>query len=117
MEKDGKLKTYCLERDHPRVEVIYDQADRLKEYINRIEMNELTVNEILYLNKKREAQLDESNSLVLDYFIISPNPSNGLFMLDMGPEAKGDLEIQVFDVNGRSVYMNQLEGDGDIVLE
>ena len=117
MKKEGKLKAYSLQREHERVEVIYDQADRLKEYIYRIEMNELTADEIRDLNKKSEAQLDESNSLAMDHFTVSPNPSNGVFILDMGLEADGELEIQVFDANGRSVYENQIEGDGDIVLE
>ncbi len=117
MKKQRKLKAFSLEREHERVEVIYDQANRLKEYIYRIEMNVLSAEEIRELNKKSDAKLDENNSLSMEHFTVSPNPSNGVFILDMGLEVEGELEIQVFDASGRSVYENEIEGDGDIVLE
>jgi len=89
----------------------------LKEYAYRIEINELTEDEIHELNKKCNASLDESNSLEMDHFTVSPNPGNGVFILDMGLQEKGDLKVEVFDANGRSVYQNTLAGDADIVLE
>lgn len=35
---------------------------------------------------------------------FSPNPNNGKFNLTFGLENKGDVNIQIFDMNGKSVY-------------
>lgn len=117
-ERDGKNKKTSgklmeIDRQIERT----SRSKGLKEYVYHIEVSELSFEEIRELNKKSDANLDESNSLKMDHFTVSPNPGNGVFILDMGLASKGDVEVEVYDTNGRSVYKNSLEGDTDIVLE
>lgn len=114
MKESGNLMSIDRHSDQIRER---SRHVEMKEYVFHIEVNELSTDEIRELNKKSNAKLDESNSLGMDHFTVSPNPSNGVFILDMGIEEKGDLEVEVFDANGRSVYKNAVDGDGHIVLE
>ena len=47
--------------------------------------------------------VEESESNVMVY----PNPSNGTFNLNLG---EGQWDVEVFDITGRKVYENCMEG-------
>lgn len=47
--------------------------------------------------------VEESESIVMVY----PNPSNGTFNLNLGA---GQWNVEVYDITGRKVYENRLDG-------
>jgi hypothetical protein len=63
-----------------------------------------------------EVQCDgtlSANESVEDSPMVYPNPSQGLFYLNLG---KGTWQIQVYDVMGRKVVDSQNEGKGSVDL-
>ncbi|MEZ4721717.1 MAG: PDZ domain-containing protein [Flavobacteriales bacterium] len=74
----------------------------------RIRIETLSSDEIRELNKKSGKTLDENNSLELAGLNFSPNPTDGLFRLRFELPDEGDTEIQVFDQNGKQVYLQEL---------
>ncbi len=41
---------------------------------------------------------------------LFPNPSNGLFTIDLNLQKKSDVMIESYDLNGRKVYENKMNG-------
>lgn len=80
-----------------------------KRFVFRFEMEEVEPEEIRALNKKAGTALDESNSLALDRFMISPNPSDGVFVIDGLPESEDDVQITVLDADGGKVMEKTLK--------
>ncbi|NQV52552.1 MAG: PDZ domain-containing protein [Flavobacteriales bacterium] len=80
-----------------------------KSFVFRFEMEDVEPQEIRALNKKSGASLDENNSLALDRFMISPNPSDGLFVIDGLPQSDDDVHITVLDANGGQVLEKSLK--------
>ncbi|GAB5539843.1 MAG: hypothetical protein Salg2KO_19460 [Salibacteraceae bacterium] len=68
-----------------------------------IKVEELDESEIAALSEKSGTVLDASNSLEIADLKFSPNPTSGEFSLSFNAEEAGDLNIRVFDQNGRVV--------------
>ena len=72
-----------------------------------IVMAKVMINELDESDKKALAKSGIKSSeekLELNDLKFSPNPNNGKFNLTFGLENKGDVNIQIFDINGKSVY-------------
>lgn len=79
-----------------------------KRFVYRFQFDEVDEEEIEELNKNG-ADLDASNSLEMDRFMISPNPSEGIYVVDGQTEETGTAKIKVLDANGRLVLEKDVE--------
>lgn len=76
----------------------------------RIAIEEISPEELREISEKTGQPLDENNSLELNNFSVSPNPSRGPITLKFDVPNEGSTEIRVFDLNGALVFEQQLEG-------
>lgn len=93
-------------------EMFHDGDQR---FVYRFEMEELDQDEIRELNKKSGVAMDENNSLSFDRFSISPNPSEGIFVVD-AMMAKGEVNIIVLDSKGSRVLERSMVVEDDGLL-
>lgn len=49
------------------------------------------------------------NDLVFEKFILSPNPNDGKFKIDLKSNSGEKINVDVFDISGRKVYSNVFE--------
>jgi len=61
----------------------------------------------LYVLKLKDQLLDVNNAIVENQYFVYPNPTTGIVMLDL-VEAQGDLEVSVFNLNGRLCQTQKL---------
>lgn len=88
--------------------------------INRIKLDQAkrncTINDIIYIKEIVENKNIDSikrMDLVPEVFSVFPNPSNGLFNLDLKTNETGNAKIFIFDITGRIVFSeNVIDFDG-----
>ena len=56
------------------------------------------------------ASIEESQ---FDVFSIFPNPNNGAFTLNLNSTSNEDINVQVYDIRGRSIYNNAFNNTAD----
>lgn len=103
--RDGKKKSISGEIDSKAAHYLKEEQRSTENGGSIIRMR-LTVeeSEIADLSEKSGETLDVNNSLEVAELSYSPNPTSGPVKLQfMLPEA-GDLQIMVFDGNGRKVF-------------
>jgi C-terminal processing protease CtpA/Prc len=120
-ERDGKLKKVKgALKPYPHTNPMREKLDRRKglesRHVFRFEIEEVDGETIRELNKKSGASLDESNALETDRIMISPNPGDGLFVIDALLPSQGDVEIQVLDINGKTVLTKSVNVGEDGLL-
>jgi len=68
----------------------------------------LTQEEIDQANENAEHKISIENSLELEEVNFFPNPSDGNFNLNFNTPYQGDLTVNIYDQNGRTVYKEML---------
>ncbi len=84
--------------------------------VYRFEMEELDSEEIESLNERSGASLDVDISLELERLMISPNPSDGVFVVDGIPANQGKVRIQVLNAQGQLVLEKEVDPGSEGIL-
>ncbi|MEM7161393.1 MAG: PDZ domain-containing protein [Bacteroidota bacterium] len=71
-------------------------------------VEELTQEECDKVNENAEHRITPDNNLGLTDVNFFPNPNNGLFNLNFETPNNGDLTVNIYDQNGRTVYKEML---------
>jgi PDZ domain/Secretion system C-terminal sorting domain len=70
----------------------------------RIEIEDITPEEVNVVNENASPKLKLDNDLVFDQISFFPNPGNGLINLNFNLNGNGKLSVLVYDSNGNKVY-------------
>ena len=71
-------------------------------------VEELTQEECDKVNENAEHRISPNNNLELNEVNFFPNPNDGLFNLNFITPNAGDLTVNIYDQNGRTVYKEML---------
>lgn len=125
-EANGTQDTWIVNSHYSTDEVpqyFLDLTDKV-ESIKRIKADQArrncTINDIRYIKEVVELKKDsteieekEDTELRADIFSVYPNPTNGVFNVNVSSSPKGSLQINIFDVTGRIVQQEaQIDFDG-----
>lgn len=77
-------------------------------------LEDLSQEECNKVNENAEHKISPSNTLELDDVNFYPNPNNGIFNLEFETVEEGDMTLNIYDQNGKTVYKEMLtEFEGD----
>ncbi|MCI4666612.1 MAG: PDZ domain-containing protein [Bacteroidia bacterium] len=75
----------------------------------RRELEELVRNSSDRRKAERLVRFMNEPSLEMDLFQFYPNPNNGRFTLRFRPEDRGDLQIRIYNLQGKEVYLEYIQ--------
>lgn len=111
-EEQQNLLDAAMNSDNPedmidQIKIMFDTEDEVQTtseiHVVRIEIKMEDPDEE-EMDMLRESGASLNNSLELDALTLYPNPSNGKFDLSFQAPEEGNLEVQVRDLQGRTVY-------------
>ena len=71
-------------------------------------MEKISPEEASQVNANANPKISTADNLVLDEMRFFPNPGDGRFQLSFEAASKGDLEVMIFDTQGKKVYYEML---------
>lgn len=76
-----------------------------------ITMDNISDSEIESINENAEVPIEKENSLTIEGIYFAPNPSDGQFELHFELVESGQTDLRIYDINGRLVFEENLQGD------
>ena len=77
-------------------------------------VEELSEEECNRVNENAEVKISPDNTLELEEVNFYPNPNDGIFNLEFEALEEGDMTLNIYDQNGKTVYKEMLaEFEGD----
>lgn len=121
--------SYHFEFDHPGLESRHfkglspshrpyaENDEKRFEYKYRVKVDPVNEDELNALKAGGANGVDAKNALEVAHMELLPNPTEGVFVVDMGLVEKGDVEFTILNSSGKTVETRKIKGDADIVLE
>ncbi|GEM_PF-1236948 len=75
-----------------------------------ITMDNLSDSDLEQLNQHAEPKVSAQNDLTVDGVFFSPNPNDGQFVLNYTLQESGETLVQLYDINGRQVFVKSFSG-------
>ena len=111
-DEDGNQKVHIEkngDEGNKEMQVCVYKSDDGKQVIEtKVIMLKLSDADEKKLEDSGVAATEEKNELNVEELNFFPNPNSGMFNLNFKLEKRGDTQIQIFDMNGKQVYMETL---------
>jgi C-terminal processing protease CtpA/Prc len=75
-----------------------------------ITMDNLSEADVEQLNQHARPPVTAENDLAVEGVFFSPNPNDGQFILNYALQESGPVQVQLYDIAGRSVFAKAFEG-------
>lgn len=106
-ESDGDLGE--MNKDIEVMEFIEGNGEEtVREFRMVVIMEDVTTEEAEALSARSGEEFSGQSDLALESFTVGPNPSTGKFSLSFDISTKGTTELRVLDLNGETVYSENL---------
>lgn len=110
----GYMGIYPFEDYQNYSPYIHTPNDLIGTSVNSFEMSrQYCQMNIACLAEIAKLDFDDVNEFESGSMLVYPNPSNGIFNLNLG---EGQWDIEVYDITGRKVYENRMEGRSALEL-
>ena len=84
------------------------EGEMVREFRMVVIMEDVTTEEAEALSARSGEEFSGQSDLALETFTVGPNPNTGKFSLSFDISSKGETEIRVLDLNGETIYTEDL---------
>lgn len=85
-----------------------NEGETIREFRMVVIMEDVSSEEAEALSARSGEEFSGQSDLALESFTVGPNPNSGMFSLSFDIATKGETQIRVLDVNGGTIYKEDL---------